>query len=163
MITGRGGSPCTMSLKTTLRDKHFSQYVEERDDRHHPANPSYADASNRHAALVWKLPSLSVPARARAVRIMFNKLWMPWTIARYEVEGEVGSDGRCPVCSEDDSPRHLICHCTDPLARQIRADGERALQRVEHDSPSDPGVEELIDTLRAMRSDGSCWSIWTGM
>ena len=88
---------------------------------------------------------------------------MPWNIARYEVEGEVGSDGLCPVCNENDSPRHLICHCTDPFARQIRTDGERALQRVQHDSPSDTGVEELIDTLRAMRSDGSCWSIWTGM
>ena len=83
-----------------LRDRHYSQYVEERDERHHPANPSYAEASNYHASAVWKLPSLSVPARARAVRIMFNKLWMPWNIARYEVEGEIGSDGRCPICNE---------------------------------------------------------------
>jgi len=126
LITDKNGSPCVLSLKKRQRSAHYREYVSERDDRHHPADPSYREASSKHAAVVWRIPLLSIPGRARALRIIYHKAWLPWNVARFGAHDHEGADGLCPICGDIDSPKHLICNCQDLISRQIRADGKLA-------------------------------------
>jgi hypothetical protein len=163
VLLDKRGSPCVTSLKQRMRDAHHLAYVSHRDEQHHPADPSYGDASIRHASKVWRLVELSTPARARANRIIFNKSWLPWNISRYGAEDYTGADGLCPSCGQIDSQRHLICLCHDSVAQRIRSEGDRALVHLYDSLEDDAAVTDLIRFFDRYRRDASNWAVWIGM
>ena len=53
----------------------------------------------------------NIGSAARAIRIIFDKYYQPWNVAKYANR----DDAICPECGEKDSLQHLLATCTHPM------------------------------------------------
>ena len=62
---------------------------------------------------------------ARAIRIIFDKYYQPWNIAKYKKT----DNAICPECGLQDSLTHLLSHCTHPMYTLTRTNTHTCLKR----------------------------------
>ena len=65
----------------------------------------------------------NIGSAARAIRIIFDKYYQPWNVAKYANR----DDAICPECGEKDSLQHLLATCTHPMYTHTRAHTHAAL------------------------------------
>ena len=67
----------------------------------------------------------NISSNARATRIIYDKYYQPWNVAKYAKK----DDAICPECGEKDSLIHLLSSCTHPTYTQTRLHTYACLQK----------------------------------
>ena len=156
-LTSLDGLPSLMSLEQKLSNVNKSDYLRLRDHGHadrlglttDPPALYWRDATICLAAKVWDMPSKSLSMAARAQRVIFDKLWFSWNIAKAAPLTEV----ICPLCGNADSLSHLVQSCPDPVCAGIRNEGLDEIAALAINLP--PASKWLTNELIELASTGS--------
>ena len=123
-----------------------------------PPSSHWRDASVGFAAKAWGMVHKSIPMAARAQRVIFDKLWFSWNIAK----GVPGTEVVCPLCEQPDSLAHLIQLCPAVKCTNIRNEGLEAITGLA--ISMQPASKWLSDTLVQLATDNAHGSlVYTGM
>ena len=149
LITSRSGLPSLAALEQTVLTVYKNDYLLERDHWHakrldlstNPPASRWRDATVNFAARVWDFPDKSLMMVARAQRVIFDKLWFSWNLAKSDPDAEV----ICPLCEGADSLGHLVQACPDPVCAGIREDGLEEIKALTHSLR--PEAKWMVDTL----------------
>ena len=151
-LTALDGVVALASPEKTIMCVNNSEYLEKRDYEHakrlnlsvDPPALYWRDASVAFAAKAWGMAHRSIPMAARAQRVIFDKLWFSWNVAK----GVPGTEVVCPLCGQDDSLSHLIQRCPAASCAIIRNEGIEAIDELA--ILLDPASKWLSNTLVQM-------------
>ena len=107
-------------LQEMVNTRYAHLYLSERDQHRQkrlakqllpPSEPDWIHRSVTHAAKIWEIPSKqrSILTIAREQRLVFDKYWLPWNMAKQLPEADIS----CPMCGSVSSLKHIITECNN--------------------------------------------------
>ena len=77
-----GSTPALLSLHNIFEAQNFNQYISERLEKTQYGD-FYKDAAYHFTTQVFQLDKADLCQRASCQRLIFDKVWQPWNITRY--------------------------------------------------------------------------------
>jgi hypothetical protein len=96
---------------------------------------------------------------ARAIRIIYDKYYQPWNVAKYNKS----NNAICPECGLQDSLTHLLSHCTHPMYTLTRINTHTHLKRYVNTLAPDNLEYYVANCLLTFVTDGNNANTWTGL
>ena len=129
-------TPLLRPLKDWMQEYQFNKYVVDRDDdrERRGKGREYEGGAYALTARIWDIhtrPMKSSAWLAKANRHIFDKLMHGEHRALIAKPSEDREElARCPVCGKQDSNRHIIVSCSNPIAVTIRENAVRLMNEV---------------------------------
>ncbi len=101
----------------------------------------------------------NIGSAARAIRIIYDKYYQPWNIAKYKKT----DNAICPECGLQDSLTHLLSYCTHPMYTLTRINTHTCLKRYVNTLTPDNLEYYVANCLLTFVTDTENANTWTGL
>ena len=169
-IAHKNGTIRLEPLQELVNSRYAQWYLSERDQHRQkrlahqflpPSEPDWIHRTVKHAAKIWGFASKhrSLLTNAREQRLVFDKYWLPWNVAKHLPATDIS----CPQCgSLTSSLMHVIAECNHEHMHGVRA---TALSLVEASLINTqisnlPFATKLLDFIK---NDTDRYLIYTGL
>ena len=72
------------NIRTTFQEDNKKKYLSSRDSKHTVKEMQWVILSLEYTARCWKMKEVPISIRASNNRMIFNKVWQPCNIHRYD-------------------------------------------------------------------------------
>ena len=167
LYISQNGTPNLSGLRDHFNIQKAHEYNHIRNLFKAESSHDWFDMSLEFANLVWNFEKLTADERHSINRIVYNKLWQPYNIYRYEQEKNKPNpnvSNKCPACGLIDPMEHLLKGCDTEQTREIWQDGtgafERMLAEMENTTVNKQIVKIVLELLNQVDSHHIWLATW---